>query len=174
MTNACFKQLSVSVRTLYNHKGASLVEMLIVVAIIAILGATSTPFLSDFIINRDFKTSVEDILGDFFEMRQRAISTGYTHRIDFDVAGNRYTASQCDQQGHNCTALYTKSFGAFRGDVRFDPDNPPSYSGGLARTTFLPRGTVLMGSLHLINSKGSIAQITTQITGRSYIKWTIK
>jgi hypothetical protein len=127
-----------------------------------------------YMVNRDFKSSARDILGDFFELKHSAISTGKVHRIDFNVADNSYKASRCDADGHNCAVLYLKSPAAFRGDIRLDPANKPAYGGGLPRITFLPRGTALMGSLHLINSRGSTAKLTTQITGRTYVDWTLK
>ncbi len=157
-----------------NARGFSLIEIIIVVMIIAIISAVSVPSLMPYIINRDLKTAAQDIAGDFFELKHSAISTGRVHRIDFNVTGNSYSVSRCDANGHNCAVMYLKSPAAFGRDIVFDPVDPPAYSGGLPRITFLPRGTALMGSLHLINSRGSTVKITTQITGRTYLEWTLK
>jgi prepilin-type N-terminal cleavage/methylation domain-containing protein len=163
-----------AVSALKSSRGFSLVEIIIVVMIIAIISAVAIPFLMPYMVNRDLKNSARDIIGDFFELKHSAISTGRVHRIDFSVADNSYKVFRCDADGQGCAFLYLKSPAAFRSDIRFDPANPPAYSGGLPRITFLPRGTALMGSLHLINSRGSTAKLTTQITGRTHINWTLK
>ena len=98
-----------------------------------------------------------------------AVSSGKGYRIDFNVLGNSYTISRCDGNADNCVRQFSKSLAAFGGNIIVSSAN---YGGANSRITFLPRGTALPGSLSLVNSRGSVAQIITSITGRTGLTWT--
>jgi Tfp pilus assembly protein PilE len=91
--------------SVFSQRGTSFIEAIIVVTIIALIGVTSTPFLSQYIMNSDLKTAARDIAGDFFEMKHLVMSTGNVYRIDFNTEENSYTASSCDHLGHNCEPI---------------------------------------------------------------------
>jgi type IV fimbrial biogenesis protein FimT len=160
--------------------GFSLIEMLIVIAIIAIVATIAIPFFGGFVANRDLKSAARDIAGDIFEMKQRAISSGNFYRIDFDVPNNRYTISQCDANNADasCVTQGTKSPAAFRNDIQI---TSAAFTGAVStRITFQPRGTVDPGAganyagVALRNGRTSTATVTVNLTGRTYVTWTLQ
>jgi len=161
-----------------NKKGFSLIEMLMVIAIVTILSAIAIPFFGGFLANRDLKSAARDIAVDIFEMKQRAIGSSNVSRIDFDVANNNYTISQCDANNANCVVQSTKSPTAFRNDISI---TNAAFTGAVAtRITFQPRGTVDAGAgannaaVVLTNGRASTATISVNLTGRAYVTWSLQ
>lgn len=62
-------------------KGITLIELLLVVAIIALLGATTTPFLSRFVLQTQFDASLDKVVSSIRKAQQYSmsekISTGW-------------------------------------------------------------------------------------------------
>ncbi len=57
-----------------SQSGITFIELILVVAIIALLGATSTPFLSRFIIQTQFNASVDKVEGSIRKAQQYAMA----------------------------------------------------------------------------------------------------
>ena len=160
--------------------GFSLVEMLIALAIVAILGTIAIPMFSGYVDNRDLKSAARDITGDIFETKQRAISSGNFFRIDFDVANNNYSIQQCDANNNDasCVVQLTKTPSAFRNDIQL---TNAAFSGAVpTRITFQPRGTVDAGAgasnagVVLTNGRTSSATVSVNLTGRTYVTWILQ
>jgi prepilin-type N-terminal cleavage/methylation domain-containing protein len=148
-----------------SRKGFTLVELMIVVALLAIIAAIGGLTLNAYTLNRNLKSAAREIVSDFFVYRARAVSEGKTYRIAFDVDGNSYTI-----QPDSSTPV-TRSSMAFGSDIIIID---ASFGGGKT-VNFLPRGTVSpFGNIKLRNGRQSNATIKVNITGRTYVKFDIK
>ncbi|MBI5213582.1 MAG: prepilin-type N-terminal cleavage/methylation domain-containing protein [Nitrospirae bacterium] len=156
-----------------NQKGFSLVELLMVVAIIGIATAVAIPYLTRYTQNNNLRNAARAISGDFFEYKSKATAEYRLYRMTFSIANNNYTIEQCTATGSTCTAGYanvvTKEISSFGSGITFD-------GGGTTVTQYIfqTRGTVTNGTLRLINNRGSTAAITTNITGKTYVQYSIQ
>jgi type IV fimbrial biogenesis protein FimT len=148
-----------------SRKGFTLVELMIAIAVLAIVAAIAGLTLHSYTLNRNLKSAAREIVSDFFVYRARAVSEGRTYRIAFDVDGSTYTI-----QPGTATPV-TRSPSAFGSDIRITAAN----FGGGHTVNFLPRGTVSpFGNIKLKNSRDSNATIKVNITGRTYVKFDIR
>jgi prepilin-type N-terminal cleavage/methylation domain-containing protein len=148
-----------------SRKGFTLVELMIVIALLAIIAAIGGVSLHAYTLNRNLKSAAREIVSDFFVYRSRAVSEGKTYRIAFDVNGSSYTI----QPGTSTPV--TKSPSAFGSDIRIINAN----FGAGHTVNFLPRGTVSpFGNIKLENSRQSDATIKVNITGRTYVKFNLR
>ena len=148
-----------------SRKGFTLVELMITIAVLAIVAAIGGLSLHAYTLNRNLKSAAREIVSDFFVYRARAVSEGKTYRIAFDIDGNSYVI----QPGSSTPV--TRSPLAFGSDIRIIA---ASFGGGHT-VNFLARGTVSpFGNIKLVNSRQSNAIIKVNITGRTYVKFDIK
>lgn len=147
--------------------GFSLVELIIAVALVVIVSAIAVPQFQQYSNNANLKTAAREVMGDFSNVKQRAIEENLNvYQITFDVAGNSYALSRSDTG----VTEWTKSPASFGSGIRLNAAN----FGGDTVVSFQRRGTVSMGSLTMVNSKGSTATITVNITGRTYVQFAIQ
>jgi len=158
-----------------SQEGFSLIEALVVMAIIAILGALATPFFGGFLENRDLKSAARSLAGDIFELKERAIGEDRLYQIAFNVGANNYVMTQCNDTALPCngTVIATKSPKAFRNSISINALNPV---GGTV-IQIQPRGTInppgnANETVTLVNGRGSRATITISLTGRASVDWT--
>ncbi|MFA5321801.1 MAG: prepilin-type N-terminal cleavage/methylation domain-containing protein [Smithella sp.] len=148
-------------------KGFTLVELLIVIALMAIMASFAVPAWQHYTINTGMKTATREIIGDILNTRQRAIAENLNaYRITFDTANNNYALSRTDTG----VTLWTRpldSFGA--GNVFYNVD----LSGGSV-INFQRRGTITDGTITLKNKVDSKATITLIMTGRVYAKYDLQ
>jgi prepilin-type N-terminal cleavage/methylation domain-containing protein len=148
-----------------SRKGFTLVELMITIALLAIVATILGLNLHAYTLNRNLKSAAREIVSDFFVYRARAVSEGKTYRIAFDIDGNSYTI----QPGSSTPV--TRSPLAFGSDIRIIA---ASFGGGHT-VNFLARGTVSpFGNIKLTNSRQSSAIIKVSITGRTYVIFDIK
>jgi prepilin-type N-terminal cleavage/methylation domain-containing protein len=150
-----------------NHqKGFTMLEGVMVFAIIAIVAAIAVPQFRKMAINGNLKAAGKDIISDFASMRGRAISENQNYSIVFDQTKNNYTVPGLAQP---------KSPAYFARDISISAIN----FGTGSTLTFQTRGTIYPASpasktLTLINGRGSTATITTTTTGRVYVQYNLK
>jgi len=148
--------------------GFTLIDATITVAIIAIVSAIAVPQFNQFVVSRDFKNATRDIVGDIFELKQRALSEDTKHRIEFHAESNTYDILRCSSTGSSCDTytvlLATKSPSSFRNGIIIKE----AVFGSGQSITFQTRGTASMGHVLLTNGEMN-AKITVNITGRTYV-----
>ena len=76
------------------REGFSLVEVMIVIALIGIVATIAVPNFQNYIRNRNLKTAAQEISSEFFVTRERALAESKRYRIVFDVGNNRYTTEE--------------------------------------------------------------------------------
>jgi type II secretion system protein H len=143
------------------YRGFSLIELLIVIALAAIVAAIAVPQFQRYSTNADLKTAAREMSGDFSAAKQMAVANNLDYRIAIDVAGNSYTLSRADTSA----VVWTKSPASFGKGASIDST---TFSG--AAINFQTRGTASNGRVILRNTRGSTATITVNITGRTYVQ----
>ncbi len=155
-------------QTVRAGKGFSLVEILIVIALIGILGAVSLFAWQGFRDNNNLRTAARAIETDIAASKQRAVSEGIRYRLTFSAGGNSYT-------------IAADPFTAALTQTRLLADFGPgltivSTTFALGQLTLLSRGTLsgATGSVTLTNGRGSQAIITVNITGRAHVQFAMQ
>ncbi len=78
----------------YGEGGFSLVEVLVVVAILTIIAAIAVPSVSNWLSSLKYKETAWDILSKSRLARQLAITKNREHRVEFDMDGRRYRVTE--------------------------------------------------------------------------------
>jgi type II secretion system protein H len=154
------------------RNGFTLVEMMIVIAIMAVISAIAIPQWNSLRQNADLKAAARDLVADIAEAKARAISERLTYAMTFDAVNAQYQISR--QQDHTTNALV--NVGAPK-DIR--RGHPVCVTAAFAsnpndRLRFNVRGTTNNGTITLENSRGSKANIKINITGRTHVTFAIK
>lgn len=101
--------------------GVSLIELLLIIAILIVTCSKSLPLVKPYLANRALKSAAENLAGDISSMRYRALVDSTKYRVKFNVDANSYEIWQCESSGaicNDCTNLIdTKSPAAFRKDI---------------------------------------------------------
>lgn len=134
-----------------NESGFSLMEIMVVLAIIAVLSSISAPMLKGFAATRRLKTSARSIVDTLGFARDIAITENNTHLVVFDIDGSRYWLASSET---------------------FDLQNPASSVGRTANSAptngqqaMVSRTGGIMGIPRPLNKGVSIASIVSTING---------
>jgi prepilin-type N-terminal cleavage/methylation domain-containing protein len=162
-----------------SQRGFSLIEMLMVIAIIAIMCAVALPFFGGFIDNRNLKSAARGVAGDMFETRERAISEDRVYQITFDIPSSSYKIYQCTQiNDQTCAAGFPNVAFASRSLSEFGSGLQLTSTTFAANTVqFQARGTInngALGVITLINKRNSVATVKTTATGRTFADWALQ
>lgn len=154
-----------------NQKAFTLVELMVVVALVVTVMAIATPSFQRFAINGNLKAAARDIASDVALLRQRCMAENRMYRISLNVGGGSYTLQQCNAPGSPCagwTPIQIKNFMGFASDINFD-------SGFTTVTdySFQPRGIVTSGTIALRNGRGSMGTVTISASGRQNVQFNL-
>ena len=146
--------------------GFSLIELIIVIALISIVSAFAVPAWQKYTANTNLKTAAREVMADLSNAKQRAVEENLKYSITFNVAGNNYALSPTDTG----VTLWTKELASFGNGILIDD----SVTFTSSVVNFQKRGTVSLGSVRLRNGLGSTAEITVNITGRSHVHFNMQ
>jgi prepilin-type N-terminal cleavage/methylation domain-containing protein len=151
-----------------SNKGFTLIELMIVIAIIGILSTVSMYGWLGYQNNINLKTAAGEVMADIAFCKQRAVSEGINYCIQFTDGSSNYTinATSCDTP----TQVQAKNLTSFGSGLTVSIANFGIFGQQLR---FIPRGTISAGTVSLANSKNSIATITTTVTGRAHVSFTM-
>lgn len=147
-------------------EGFSLVELIIVIALIAIVMSISIPTWQKYRTNSDLKSAAREVMADISDAKQRAVTENSDdYELAFNVSGNSYSLTKSG------ATQWTKSLASYGNGIVF---SSVSFSGTDIHLN--KRGTVTNGNLVMRNGLAppSTATITVNITGRTYVVFDIK
>lgn len=149
-------------------RGFSLIEMIIVIALIGILSTVAVFAWQGYRDNSNLKTAARDIETNISASKQRAVTEGIRYRLTFSAGGNSYTIAA---EPYTAALTQTKLLADFGQGLSIVSTNF-----ALGQLTLLPRGTIsgVGGDVVVGNSKGSRATITINVTGRTYVRFTMQ
>jgi prepilin-type N-terminal cleavage/methylation domain-containing protein len=176
--NACTPPLT---GFLKGEKGFTLIELIIVVAIGAILGATAVPDFLGLSDRARLKSAARDVASAMQQARISAIRNATAWAIDFDVASGQYRILSSDggdgtwgdgnEPVYKTIALPGDATVAFGTDYADRPGEPnPGATDGVSftdnRVVFGTDGTSITGTVYLKNDDGdSFAVGASSIAG---------
>jgi len=70
------------------QKGFTLIELIVVIAIIAILAAFSIPLVTDWLENAQYREASQEVVQALRQGQSRAVTRNRECRVEFDLAGN--------------------------------------------------------------------------------------
>jgi prepilin-type N-terminal cleavage/methylation domain-containing protein len=150
------------------NKGFSLIELMIVIAIIGIVASISSFAWQRYVSNSNLRTAARTLVTDINTMKQGAVSKlDTTFTIDFNKTANTYTLTGTTVQTKSPAPPEQSAGGTYIFSL---PGGGTSYT-----LSFLPRGTLSgLGTIILKNNRGSSATIVFNITGKTYVTFAMQ
>lgn len=174
-----------------NQKGLTLVEVIIVIAIIGILSAVAIPNFLSWLPNMRLREATRELHSLIQQVRTEAIRSNQARAIVFQAANNRY--SICSSSGADTdwstlgdnTNVQTYDFTQYGNGIRYGsgnivgnnsvteeaiPADNVSYNNNIL--VFNPGGTGSGGYVYLQNKNNTVFAVGTQTSGRVLLrKW---
>jgi type IV fimbrial biogenesis protein FimT len=146
-----------------------MMELMITMAIIAIVAGIAYPSFNRMAVNGNLRTAARDIMGDISAMKEGAMAHNVQLSMIFNTDANSYTIPRLPPD--NPVVLIAKSPVSFGQGIQLT--GAPFGAGTTA--TFLTRGTLSQGgNISLTNSRGSTAIIRCNISGRTYVQFAMQ
>jgi prepilin-type N-terminal cleavage/methylation domain-containing protein len=153
-------------------EGFTIIELIVVVAILAIIAAIAIPSFQRYAVNGNLRSAARDIISDFNALKGRAVAENQEYRLA--INGNQYTIQRCTDSTSPCGTwgpppadmASLKSPASFSGDIVMSPN---------ATYTFQTRGIVTpAGTIGFTNSRGSTATVTVNTAGKTSAQFNMR
>ncbi|HQF11475.1 MAG TPA: GspH/FimT family protein [Paludibacteraceae bacterium] len=152
-------------------KAFSLVELLIVIAIISIIGTIAVSSFAKYRGNSCLREAAREITGDIQLCKQKAVAENVRYRILLFTSCNNYTIQKETFHDNWVNVSSIKNIGEDDNAIKIIGD--PTYPAD--KIIFQPRGTTNAGTLVLQHKENySTASIVTSLMGRVRIKYDFK
>jgi prepilin-type N-terminal cleavage/methylation domain-containing protein len=150
-------------RRLPSAGGMTLIELMTVLAILAIAGAVAIPSLLDWRHGMRLRAAANEIRNDFELARMRAVKENTDVTVQFDPAAGLYRVTYNDEDGN---PVLVKSHSLPSGVQIATANAAYTLDSYGHRAVFGSRGTASPGTLVLANGKGATRQIVINFLGR--------
>jgi prepilin-type N-terminal cleavage/methylation domain-containing protein len=152
-------------------QGFSLIEILIVIAILGIVSAMAAFAWQEFVANNNLRTAAHTLAGDIALYRQKAVGKNNSYTINFNITNNTYTITDDDTTDDDKTDDYIqRNLSDFGEGIQFDGSF--TFFGSPTNTIEIQsRGLIGNGTIKMKNSRGSKAEIAVSITGRTDVQF---
>lgn len=170
-------------KRLKNHQGFTLIELMVAIAIVAIVTSIAIPAYLSWKPRTEIRSAVAQVQSDLNQAKMRATETRRQCRVVFSTNGyqifdgNRIMNS--NQWGNvDLNGVFTNLNPVITRDFRDFPRVTIRTGAGAAiavgaepTITFSPRGTAINGSIQLSHPDATGATIAVNITSRINITW---
>ena len=144
--------------------GITLIELVVVMAIVAIMGVYLAPAIGEWLDNFRIRQAARDIASNLQFAKMRAISRRLEYRVNFDVANNQY------RLWVNDGGWVPDPEGVVLCTPRGVDITSAGFSGGVSRAEFNPDGTASNGTITIDNQQGKTYKVVVYRTGRIKIQ----
>jgi general secretion pathway protein H len=136
-------------------KGVTLIELVVVMAIVAIMGLFMAPAIGEWLDNFRIKQAARDIASTLQLAKMQTISSRQTHSVNFTLADGTYGITPLPPGGSNSQV----------------PKGVTIATGSATSISFNPDGTSpVSGTITINNAKGKQYQVSVSATGRIQIQ----
>ena len=154
------------------RNGFTLVELLVVIAIFAIMTSIASFAWQRYVNNTNLRTAARDIVSDIDFYRAKSTSESRMYLIAFIPGSNSFYIVYSAATATHPLVYISKYMTPYGSGVNI---NSVGYTGSWASNwiMFQPRGTVTSGTVTLTNSRSSTATVTSNITGKTFVQFSM-
>ncbi len=154
-----------------NHKGFSLVEVIVVLAIIGVMLTVAGINWQKYQANTALRSAARDIVSDIQDCKAKATSESRRYLVAFATGPNGYYWIWGFATSSYTFVFKQKYFSQYGNGIKVSSISGNVFSNAVQIEA---RGITSICTINLTNSLGSTATIRTNITGKTYVTFNIK